>query len=251
MPKPRKGETEKSYIKRCIPFLLHEGKTKDPAQASAICHSLWDSRNKKKEFGLTLMFKGSSSSGNYGHAGIPGHVGGSASGKGRGSGKSNPKKERTDYRNMTREEAQRRLDNSHGMSKAKWDKLWEISRHGKRESEIKAGLNLENYKKLSAPDRAKVLKKELKGYKENYIPKNKQTRILNKLSEKGKKQWVENNKRVGQLEGIRRAMVARGDSSSRKEQRKNYHFGLKLQEQVASVRSEMKKFKSFSGMLLI
>lgn len=39
MPKPRKKETKKDFIKRCIPEVVGEGKS--PEQATAICYSLW------------------------------------------------------------------------------------------------------------------------------------------------------------------------------------------------------------------
>jgi hypothetical protein len=63
--------------------------------------------------------------GNFGHAGIPGHVGGSKPGK-------VSRKPRTDFRNMTREDAAELLGSSHGMPKARWERLWQISQHGPR-----------------------------------------------------------------------------------------------------------------------
>ena len=41
MPTPRKNEKKSDFISRCIPFVIHEGTTKDPKQAAAICHSIW------------------------------------------------------------------------------------------------------------------------------------------------------------------------------------------------------------------
>lgn len=49
MPKVKKGETQKKYISRCIPFVINEGTTKDPSQAAAICHSLWDKHKKNSK----------------------------------------------------------------------------------------------------------------------------------------------------------------------------------------------------------
>ena len=46
MPSVNSGESEKSYIDRCIPIVLHEGTTKDPSQAAAICHSKWREHEK-------------------------------------------------------------------------------------------------------------------------------------------------------------------------------------------------------------
>jgi len=39
MPKPEKGESEKLFIKRCIPELIHEGRK--VKQASAICFAIY------------------------------------------------------------------------------------------------------------------------------------------------------------------------------------------------------------------
>ena len=47
MPKPKKGESQKEYIGRCIPILIEEGRKQD--QAVAICYSMWRNRNKKKK----------------------------------------------------------------------------------------------------------------------------------------------------------------------------------------------------------
>ena len=41
MPRPRADETQDEFISRCIPMVINEGVTDDPAQAAAICHSKW------------------------------------------------------------------------------------------------------------------------------------------------------------------------------------------------------------------
>lgn len=41
MPMPNKGEKESEFVSRCISYLSHEGKYKDPDQQAAICHSKW------------------------------------------------------------------------------------------------------------------------------------------------------------------------------------------------------------------
>ena len=41
MPVPGKNEKRSDFISRCIPIVIHEGTTKDPKQAAAICHSIW------------------------------------------------------------------------------------------------------------------------------------------------------------------------------------------------------------------
>ncbi len=39
MPKPKDGEKEADFVKRCIPQLIEEGKR--PDQAVAICHAMF------------------------------------------------------------------------------------------------------------------------------------------------------------------------------------------------------------------
>lgn len=41
MPTPKRNETQDEFISRCIPYVIHEGTTKDEKQASAICYSIW------------------------------------------------------------------------------------------------------------------------------------------------------------------------------------------------------------------
>jgi len=48
MPSVKKGEPQKKYVNRCVPIVLHEGTTKDPSQAAAICHSMWREHQKKE-----------------------------------------------------------------------------------------------------------------------------------------------------------------------------------------------------------
>jgi len=50
-PKPEENETQEEFIGRCIPIMIDEGKPED--QAAAICHSLWENRNKTTEKGMT------------------------------------------------------------------------------------------------------------------------------------------------------------------------------------------------------
>lgn len=56
MPTPKKNEKQKDFIKRCIPFVIDEGTTKDPKQATAICFSIWK-RSKKKAKGEDLLME--------------------------------------------------------------------------------------------------------------------------------------------------------------------------------------------------
>ena len=46
IPVPKNNETKSDFIKRCIPYVIKEGKSKD--QSVAICYSIWKNKNKKK-----------------------------------------------------------------------------------------------------------------------------------------------------------------------------------------------------------
>jgi len=48
MPSPKRNESEKDYVSRCIPFVLREPKHKGmkPDQAAAMCHSLYREHKK-------------------------------------------------------------------------------------------------------------------------------------------------------------------------------------------------------------
>ena len=39
MPEPEKGESERDFLKKCIPALIHEGRARD--QSIAICYSVY------------------------------------------------------------------------------------------------------------------------------------------------------------------------------------------------------------------
>lgn len=54
MPKPIPGESEKNYLKRCIPVVLKEGTAKDEKQAAAICYSMF---KRKKAIGDNCIDK--------------------------------------------------------------------------------------------------------------------------------------------------------------------------------------------------
>ena len=48
MPRVRPHESEKDYVARCIPVVLHEGTATDGPQAAAMCHSMWRQAKKRK-----------------------------------------------------------------------------------------------------------------------------------------------------------------------------------------------------------
>jgi len=47
MPKPAKGESQKDFVSRCIPYVMKEGAAKDNKQAAAICYSMWERKGGK------------------------------------------------------------------------------------------------------------------------------------------------------------------------------------------------------------
>lgn len=55
MPKPRKGETQDKFIKRCIPQIINEGKPSK--QAVAICHSLWVNKKEAEKLKIDWTVK--------------------------------------------------------------------------------------------------------------------------------------------------------------------------------------------------
>lgn len=57
MPTPGEKETEQEFVDRCIPIVIAEGTAKDGAQASAICHSMWDQHKEKKESAMYVKLE--------------------------------------------------------------------------------------------------------------------------------------------------------------------------------------------------
>ena len=51
---PKKGETQKEFLARCIPFFVDEGKPQD--QAVAICYSMWREKDKSDESKIIKKF---------------------------------------------------------------------------------------------------------------------------------------------------------------------------------------------------
>jgi hypothetical protein len=50
MPEPpRKNESQKAFLGRCISFMTKNKEGKDPAQRAAVCYSMWRSRKKSKK----------------------------------------------------------------------------------------------------------------------------------------------------------------------------------------------------------
>ena len=56
MPKPYPDEKKSNYIPRCISYMHKEGKYKNSAQIAAICFSMWENKDKKKNEELDMRF---------------------------------------------------------------------------------------------------------------------------------------------------------------------------------------------------
>ncbi|MFA5025443.1 MAG: hypothetical protein WC503_02990 [Candidatus Shapirobacteria bacterium] len=49
MPSVKPGESEKDFVSRCIPIVMHEHEGMENKQAIAICYSLYRNKDKKNE----------------------------------------------------------------------------------------------------------------------------------------------------------------------------------------------------------
>ncbi len=49
MPTPKKGESEKEFVGRCIPFMMHEHPDMKQDQAIAVCYSMFRESKKDEE----------------------------------------------------------------------------------------------------------------------------------------------------------------------------------------------------------
>lgn len=47
MPTPMKGESQKEFVSRCIPYVIKEGSAKSQDQAIAMCFSMYRQHKKK------------------------------------------------------------------------------------------------------------------------------------------------------------------------------------------------------------
>jgi hypothetical protein len=55
LPTPNKGESQKDFISRCIPYVIKEGTAKNREQASAICYSIWRRKHKGEKMGERVL----------------------------------------------------------------------------------------------------------------------------------------------------------------------------------------------------
>ncbi len=151
------------------------------------------------------LFEGGADSGNWGHKGRPGHRGGSEP-KGSGSGKGGI------IAHVVKEGV-----------------------HASTFYDKSGGLKISEYKKLTDNQKTTVLKHGVQSYKEKYIPKAQQ----GGLDAKG----IEANKKVGALEGMRRAALNKIKSlqAGSKEYRAAMHVAISLQTRATQVANSFKQ----------
>jgi len=163
------------------------------------------------------LFEGGPGSGNWGHKGRPGHRGGSLP-KGSGGGKG-------------------------GIAAH----VVKAGVHASTFYDKSGGLKISEYKKLTSNQKTTVLKHGVQSYKEKYIPKAQQ----GGLDAKG----IAANKKVGALEGMRRAALNKVKEAERnakvslgglrdrwmKEQRAAMHVAISLQTRAAQVANSMRQ----------
>jgi ATP-dependent protease ClpP protease subunit len=56
MPTPGKDETQKDFVKRCIPIVMDDGTAENNKQAVAICNQIWRDKDKKKDSTMRQWF---------------------------------------------------------------------------------------------------------------------------------------------------------------------------------------------------
>jgi len=189
------------------------------------------------------LFEGGAGSGNWGHKGRPGMRGGSLGG-GRKSGAAKSGKttgkgwgELPKARAMTSNEKKfwekfrkERVGGS-GISAHKVTVGGEKI-HAREFYNARGKLDTANYSKLSGANKTQVLKHGIQKYNESYIPKAQQGKLdANGLSA---------NKKIGALEGMRRAAVNKAKGSTGKESRAAMHVAISLQARANAVFSQIK-----------
>ena len=147
------------------------------------------------------LFEGGAGSGHWGHKGRSGHRGGSPGG---GKGKAG------------------------GISAH----MVKPGVHASTFYDKSGGLKTSAYRTLTGNQKVAVLKHGIQKYKENYVPKAKQ----GGMSEKA----LAANKKIGALEGMRRAAVNKAKGSTGKESRAAMHVAISLQERARATFSEIK-----------
>jgi hypothetical protein len=216
------------------------------------------------------LFEGGAGSGNWGHKGRPGHRGGSlGGGGGKGGGisahKAGEEKDKASgaglghpanfggakgFLSVTR---QSKAKGNLPSKSAEW--AAELAAFKARQkgggSGISAhvvkpgvhastfydksgGLKTSEYRKLTDSQKSAVLRHGVQKYKEEYVPKGKQGGMS--------AQALGTNKKVGALEGMRRAAMskAKSEKSGSKEERASLHIAISLQQRVSQMASQLK-----------
>ena len=180
------------------------------------------------------LFEGGAGSGNWGHKGRPGHRGGSLGGgkggktTGKGWGELPKARAMTSNEKKFWEKFRKERVGGSGISAH----MVKPGVHASTFYDKSGGLKTSEYKKLTDNQKAAVLKHGIQKYKENYVPKAKQ----GGMSEKA----LAANKKIGALEGMRRAAVNKAKGSTGKESRAAMHVAISLQERARATFSEIK-----------
>jgi hypothetical protein len=153
------------------------------------------------------LFEGGPGSGNWSHKGRPGHRGGSLVGGGKGKGAGGG-----------------------GISAH----VVKPGVHASTFYDKSGGLKTSDYRKLTDTQKIAVLRHGVQKYKEAYVPKAKQVGMS--ASALGA------NKKVGALEGMRRAALskAKSEKSGSKEERAAMHIAISLQQRVRQMAGQLK-----------
>ncbi len=151
------------------------------------------------------LFEGGPGSGNWGHKGRPGYRGGSAGG---GGGK----------------------DKGAGISAH----IVKPGVHASTFYDKSGDLKTSEYRKLTDIQKTAVLRHGVQKYKEAYVPKAQQGKLS--VAE------LAANKKIGALEGMRRAALAGAKSakSGSKEERASLHIAISLQQRASGLMGQLK-----------
>ena len=156
---------------------------------------------------ISGLLEGGPGSGNIGHKGRPGHLGGSTGGGGGGGG-----------------------GKGGGGATAQMVKA---GVHASTFYDKAGGLKTAAYKKLTDNQKTAVLSHGVQKYTEKYVPKAKQAGMSAAA--------VSANKKVGALEGMRRAALAKAKAMTMSSNKRGaMHIAISLQQQVGRVGATMK-----------
>jgi hypothetical protein len=194
---------------------------------------------------LKGIFEGGPGSGNWGHGGRPGKRGGSLP-HGSAGAREVAKKKSAGNKILALQRTLRGYQKDLGKAsgKSKKDIMIGITKIKKDIMNIKGGikastfynksgaLKTSEYKKLSNTEKESVLQHGISKYKEQYVPKANQGGMSAEA--------LGSNKKVGALEGMRRAAIAKSKGSSGKEYRAAMHVAISLQQRSNQLAGSIK-----------